>query len=140
MHGPRLIHSSALLGELGTALIRLSARKQQVWRRFLTGLVCICLSVWTIVPSASHSPRFLETVEDHLHIIEDHGHSHGVEIDLLWALHGHQHDLADHDHNMAVLAKPGPKSPHTLDGSCWRMSLSDANSAFIGPPRRPPRA
>jgi len=72
-------------------------------------------------------------------MIEDHGHSHGLEIDLLWAMHGHQHDLADHDHNTAVLAKSGPKSPLVFDDSPWVFSIGDASSILIHPPERPPK-
>jgi hypothetical protein len=32
----------------------------------------------------------------------EHGHAHGDTIDALWALHGHAHDVADHDHNWAL--------------------------------------
>ncbi|WP_306142598.1 hypothetical protein [Roseibium sp. MMSF_3412] len=120
-------------------MVRLTVTKKLVWRRFLTGVVCMCLCVWTTVPSASHTPKILETVQEHLQLIEDHGHSHGFEIDLLWAMHGHQHDLADHDHNTAVLVKSGPKSPHVFDTSSWRLPVSDAKSALTSPPKRPPR-
>lgn len=72
-------------------------------------------------------------------MIEDHGHSHGLEIDLLWAMHGHQHDLADHDHNAAVLVKPGPKPLPDFDRSTWRVPVSNASSIIANPPERPPR-
>ncbi|MBO6890544.1 MAG: hypothetical protein JJ866_01275 [Roseibium sp.] len=109
------------------------------WRQLLAGLVCACVFVWTTVPSSSHTPKFLETVQDHLQMIEDHGHSHGLELDLLWAMHGHQHDLADHDHNTADLVKSGPKSHLDFDKSSWRLPASDASSVLVFPPERPPR-
>ena len=114
-------------------------QKQSEWQRLLAGLLCLCLCVWTTVPAASHTPKYLDSVQDHLEMIEDHGHSHGFELDLLWAMHGHQHDLGDHDHNSAVLVKPAPKSPHIFDTSSWRLPVSDATSAFVFPPERPPR-
>ena len=36
-------------------------------------------------------------------MVERHGHSHGFEEDLFWALHGHSHDVVDHDHNQVLL-------------------------------------
>ena len=122
-----------------TVLNRTRGQKQPVWQRYLAGLLCVCLCVWTTVPAAAHTPKFLETVQDHLQMIEDHGHSHGLEVDLLWAMHGHQHDLADHDHNSAVLGKFAPKSPAVFDGASWNFPNSDASSVLVFPPERPPR-
>ncbi|WP_419905854.1 hypothetical protein [Kiloniella sp.] len=55
------------------------------------------------MPSVTHSPTVLETIQDHLEQVESHGHSHGFEEDLFWAMHGHSHDVADHDHNQVFL-------------------------------------
>ncbi|MEL6474809.1 MAG: hypothetical protein AAFQ21_12060 [Pseudomonadota bacterium] len=55
------------------------------------------------MPSFTHAPKVFETIQDHLDMVEDHGHSHGFEEDLHWAMHGHSHDVTDHDHSQAFL-------------------------------------
>jgi hypothetical protein len=80
----------------------------------LAVLMCLALIVWSAVPSFTHSPAVFETIQGHLEMVEDHGHSHGFEEDLYWAMHGHSHDTADHDHNPAYLLtgrNPDP-APH----------------------------
>ena len=70
----------------------------------LAVLMCLALIVWSAVPSFTHSPAIFETIQDQLEMVEDHGHSHGFEEDLYWAMHGHSHDTADHDHKPRVRA------------------------------------
>lgn len=71
--------------------------------RLFALLTCIGLVVWTVSPNASHVPKIVETFQEHAEVIAEHGHSHGLEEDLLWAMHGHSHDVADHDHGQTVL-------------------------------------
>ncbi|WP_171096736.1 MULTISPECIES: hypothetical protein [unclassified Ruegeria] len=109
--------------------------------------LCLALVVWSVTPSFSHAPAIFETiqdhlemVEDHLEMVEDHGHSHGFEEDLFWAMHGHSHDVVDHDHNQAFLTSGPGIAPEFHLGEAWRR-LASAN----GPTRqfridRPPRA
>lgn len=59
----------------------------------LSALVCLSLVIWSLAPSASHVPYIFEVVAEHTDMIADHGHSHGFEEDLFWALHGHSHDV-----------------------------------------------
>ncbi|WP_170429621.1 hypothetical protein [Ruegeria arenilitoris] len=106
------------------------------------GLAVLCLSmfVWSVTPSFSHAPAVFETIQDHLEMVEDHGHSHRFEEDLYWAMHGHSHDVADHDHNQAFLSNGPGSAPDVHSGEAWRML-----SAGRGPTRqfrieRPPRA
>lgn len=47
-------------------------------RRALSALLCLSLVVWSVVPAASHAPAVFETIQDHLEMIADHGHSHGL--------------------------------------------------------------
>lgn len=70
----------------------------------LAALLCLSLVVWSIVPSASHTPSVFDVVAEHAEMIAEHGHSHGFEADFYAALHGHSHDVADHDHSQALLA------------------------------------
>ncbi|MEP2706307.1 MAG: hypothetical protein ABJN98_09285 [Roseibium sp.] len=120
-------------------MLRSRFQRQKHWRQSLAALLCFSLFAWTTFPAASHTPKFLDTIHDHFQMIEDHGHSHGLDIDILWAMHGHQHDLADHDHNAAVLVKLGRKADHVFERELWRLPPQDATSVIIHPPRRPPR-
>lgn len=106
------------------------------------GLSALCLSlvVWSVTPSFSHAPSVFETIQDHLEVVEDHGHSHGFEEDLFWAMHGHSHDVTDHDHNQAFLSSGPGTAPELHIGEAWRGLV-----ATRGPTRqfridRPPRA
>ncbi|MEM9629762.1 MAG: hypothetical protein AAGA50_00455 [Pseudomonadota bacterium] len=109
-------------------------------RRLLAALVCLSIAVWTVSPTVAHAPKFLETVQDQLQMIEDHGHSHGEEIDILWAMHGHQHDVADHDHHSVDLIRlaGGPAAHFGRDD--WLITPSDGGPARIYLLERPPRA
>ncbi len=73
-------------------------------------------------------------------MIAEHGHSHGLEEDLLWATHGHSHDSVDHDHSQAVV--PGPDlSAHPMEiyRTAWRLSSATSNTLRIYQIERPPR-
>lgn len=69
----------------------------------LVALACFAVVAWTVAPATSHLPKIMDTLLDHAEMIESHGHTHGFEDDLMWALHGHSHDVADHDHTQAVV-------------------------------------
>jgi hypothetical protein len=79
------------------------AHTKKIVRRLFAVLTCVALVVWSVTPSFTHAPAVFETVQDHLEMVENHGHSHGFAEDLHWAMHGHSHDAADHDHNQAFL-------------------------------------
>jgi hypothetical protein len=104
------------------------------------GLLCFSLVVWSVAPSATHAPKVLQTIHDHLEMIADHGHSHGFEEDLFWAWHGHSHDVIDHDHSQVVLSAGVSVSAFYVAKDKWRL-----RALRFGPPRnfdieRPPRA
>ena len=106
----------------------------------LAALVCLSLVIWSLAPSASHVPSVFEVVAEHTDMIADHGHSHGFEEDLVWALHGHSHDVADHDHSQAMLVPGAGAHPRVA----WR-DTARARASWEGPHRvylieRPPRA
>jgi hypothetical protein len=77
-------------------------------RRAFAALLCLSLVVWSVMPTVNHAPTVFETIQDHLEMIAEHGHSHGFEEDLLLAMHGHSHDAADHDHGEAHVALGAP--------------------------------
>ena len=78
-------------------------RMRKIGGRAFALLLMSSFVVWSILPSMVHSPTVLETIADHQRMIEEHGHSHGFEEDLLWAMHGHSHDAMDHDHSPVML-------------------------------------
>lgn len=73
-------------------------------RQAFAALLCLSLFVWSTTPAATHAPTVFETIQDHLAMAADHGHSQGFQEDLYWAMHGHSHDVADHYHSQALLA------------------------------------
>lgn len=76
----------------------------------LVGLLCLSLGVWSVAPSVSHAPAIADAAELYAELVADHGHDHGFAADVMWAMHGHSHDAADHDHNPATLVRGGETS------------------------------
>ena len=109
-------------------------------RSVLCALLVLSLGLWSALPASTHAPTIFETIHEHLEIAAGHGHTHGLEEDLAWALHGHDHDAADHDHSQAILALPhGAGRPVSVSSLGWRPAARN------GPGRafrieRPPRA
>jgi hypothetical protein len=103
-------------------------------------LLCAALVVWSVVPATLHTPAILNVLQEHADIIAEHGHSHGLEEDILWAAHGHSHDSVDHDHSQAVVPRPD-LSPKPLDiyRTAWRLSSATSSTFRINPIERPPR-
>ena len=105
----------------------------------LAALLCLCLGLWSILPSINHVPAVVETIHDHLEAIADHGHSHGGAHDLWQALHGHGHDTGDHDHSQAVLVARAPSSGQEAGRDGWRFRSSDPGAYRVFRIDRPPR-
>jgi len=109
-------------------------------RRLLALLTCLALVLWSFMPSFSHAPTVFETVQDHLEMVEDHGHSHGFEEDLYWAMHGHSHEVADHDHNQAFLTINRGSVPSSEFSETWLQTSSSDGPSPKFRIDRPPRA
>lgn len=109
-------------------------------RRGCALLLCLCLILWSIAPQVGHTPTVFETVQEHLEIIADHGHSHGLEEDLYWAMHGHSHDVADHDHTQALLEFGERARPTSDYRNAWRLKASPGGKHWAFRIERPPRA
>ena len=99
----------------------------------------VAVVLWSVVPATSHAPTIFETLQEHAEMIAEHGHSHGLEEDLYWALHGHSHDSADHDHSQAMLALVGASQPFPDIRDAWRLRLSPAGASRVFRSERPPR-
>lgn len=93
-------------------------------KRMVAAVVCLALLCWSITPSFTHAPTVFETIHDHLKMVQEHGHSHGFEEDLFWALHGH--DVADHDHSQAFLVPSQSTTPSlAFSTAWWQMASTD---------------
>lgn len=108
-------------------------------RRALATLLCLSLMVWSVVPTTSYIPTVFETIQEHLEVIAEHGHSHGFEEDLYWAMHGHSHDAADHDHSQAFLALGDKSAPTFVSRDATRLKSSPGATSRIFRIERPPR-
>jgi hypothetical protein len=109
-------------------------------RQAFAALLCLSLAAWSVLPAATHAPTVFETIQDHLEMIADHGHSHGFEEDLYWAMHGHSHDAADHDHSQAFLALGDRSHPMSAYRDAWRLKASPGGNHHSFRIERPPRA
>lgn len=95
--------------------------------------------LWSVAPPSQHQSDVIQTFADHAQMIEDHGHSHGLEEDLIWAMHGHSHDEADHDHNQLALPAARKLAAMTFHRAPWAMSYGLEHSVSAGLIERPPR-
>ena len=119
--------------KLGRALLT-------VWQNGMAALLCLSLLAWTVQPVASHVPAVLDVLAEHAQMVEEHGHSHGLEEDLAWAMHGHSHDKADHDHSSAVLTGAPGLHWTPIERSADAALPTDWRSTPTTPHDRPPRA
>ena len=112
--------------------------------RTLAALVCAALALWSIVPASSHVPKVFEVLAEHAEIAAVHGHSHGLEEDLLEALHGHGHghghEAADHDHSQALLPSGERTHASAVQAGLWRLRASPGGPGRLFRIERPPRA
>lgn len=72
-------------------------------------------------------------------MVAEHGHSHGLQEDLLWAMHGHSHDAVDHDHSHAVAALDERSAPLPDLRDTWMHRPSRDGPYRAGRIDRPPR-
>lgn len=108
-------------------------------RQAFAVFLCLTVFAWSAVPSTAHAPKIFETIQDHLEIIADHGHSHGFEEDLYWAMHGHSHDTTDHDHSQAFISVSGGTSHAVPHLHIWWMNPSPRIGRHAFLIERPPR-
>jgi hypothetical protein len=113
----------------------------QHWgRHVLSALVCLAVLFWSLSATSDHSPKIMDTLQDHAQMIAEHGHSHGFEEDLRWAMHGHSHDGADHDHSNAALLAQRTTNAFFLTPARWAGFATSHRSPPVFRLDRPPRA
>lgn len=115
------------------------------WIKGWTGRITATLCVLALLLSAAftqtnHAPKVLQVLQDHAQMVADHGHSHGLEEDLAWAMHGHSHDKHDHDHSQAVLTQSRPVAAPTAVAVTWHAPAVSEWSVPVFRLERPPRA
>jgi hypothetical protein len=98
---------------------------------YLRGLLTIALAIGMLLSANSRSvthdfTELAKIVAEHHAEIEEHGHAHEDIVDVMHAYHGHSHEIADHDHNIAFLPPRDAMSTPMPSGSSWAM----ANSAL----------
>ncbi|MFX4221618.1 MAG: hypothetical protein ACMVO3_11980 [Thalassobaculum sp.] len=110
------------------------------WRTIVVLCLCATFVLSAVKIDMGHLPKLLTVLYDHAEMVADHGHSHGLEGDVFWALQGHAHGTGDHEHVPDLL----PVSAGTLviaaigqDRGRWRLDGSPAPVFLID---RPPRA
>ncbi|APX90800.1 hypothetical protein BV394_14665 [Brevirhabdus pacifica] len=110
-------------------------------RHFVALVLCLGLVTWLVMPSASHAPKVVEALSLQAEILAEHGHVHDLDRDVVWALHGHGHDGADHDHSPAMMAAP-PRAhrPFRSHRAEWRLRPGPKGPTMAFLIERPPRA
>ena len=111
---------------------------------YLKGLLTIALAVGMVLSANSRSvthdfTEFAKIVAEHCAEIEEHGHAHEDIVDLMHAYHGHSHEVADHDHNIAFLPPRDAVSTPMPTSTRWAMAdhgLPDRRDYGLD---RPPR-
>ncbi|NDW59874.1 hypothetical protein G0P98_25650 [Yangia sp. PrR004] len=109
-------------------------------RASLAALLCLCFAIWSLQPVTSHVPNILTVLQDHAEMIETHGHSHGLEEDIAWAMHGHSHDVADHDHSPAMLMRSPSVEVDAMVAEAEAPALPSWAAGPVYLHERPPRA
>jgi hypothetical protein len=102
---------------------------------YLRGLLTFALTVGMLLSANSRSvshdfKELAKIVAEHHAEIQEHGHAHEDIVDVMHAYHGHSHEIADHDHNIAFLSPRDPSGSIMPTRKSWAM----ANSAM--PDRR----
>ncbi|MCZ4262676.1 hypothetical protein O4G76_17710 [Limimaricola sp. G21655-S1] len=105
----------------------------------LAGLLGLAIVIWSVMPATSHAPAIFETLQDHAEMMAEHGHTHGLEEDLYWAMHGHSHDSADHDHSPAVLTFTASTGAFEVYRTAWRLRSDTVRRRPTFLIERPPR-
>jgi hypothetical protein len=117
----------------------LTSQHDKGWRRWCAAALCLCISLWAVMPTPLHVPSIIEIIEQHAEMIAEHGHSHGLADDIFWALHGHGPDVAEHDHGVATLTAPPSEQIFPLPRDSARLLSALEKPWIVFGIERPPR-
>lgn len=112
-----------------------------LWSVFL----CFAIGLWSILPNLGHMPSTSSLAVETTQVIsglqqDHHGHSHGEALDSYWKLHGHDHEVVDHDHSPGLILTPGHAQITLVARSVPRLPGQSLTSNLHYLPERPPRA
>lgn len=117
--------------------------KQQIgtlFRLMLTVTLAAGMLLSSNTRITSHDlPAQAQIVTDHQDDIAKHGHAHEDIVDMSLAYHGHGHDVADHDHNVAFLPTRIGSDMITSDRSAWVLVSNALPGRSAFDLHRPPR-
>jgi hypothetical protein len=106
----------------------------------LTVVLAVAMLLVSNARIAAHDlPQLTQIVTDHHTDIAEHGHAHDEVVSAFDAYHGHGHDVADHDHNVAFLPDRKASGKMMPTRSNWRIADSALPSRCIADLDRPPR-
>ncbi|MDO9641290.1 MAG: hypothetical protein Q7J44_22415 [Pseudotabrizicola sp.] len=105
----------------------------------MAALLCLSVMVWSFLPTVSHVPKIADLLAEHAQSVAEHGHSHGLPEDLLWALHGHSHDADAHDHSPALVVHSDRASMMKDPRDVWHLQLSLTGPHRVFRIEKPPR-
>jgi hypothetical protein len=102
---------------------------------FFRIVLTVALAVGMVLSANSRSvthdlTELAKIVAEHHAEIEEHSHTHEDIVDVMHAYHGHAHDVADHDHNIALLP------PRASSGMVLSARTNWALASYAMPDRR----
>lgn len=111
---------------------------------YLKGLLTIVLATVMLASanfrSVTHDfTELAKMVAEHHVEIEKHGHAHEDIVDLTHAYHGHSHEMADHDYNIAFLPPRDAMSTPMPTSASWATAHSAMQDRGYFGLDRPPR-
>jgi hypothetical protein len=110
-------------------------------RLILTVILAVGMLMSSHARMQSHDmAEMAQVVADYQSEIADHGHAHDEIVATFDVHHGHGHDVADHDHNIAFLPKRSVLGIIAPNRANWLMANSALPDRSAFDLHRPPRA
>lgn len=109
-------------------------------RLMLTVILAVAMLMSSYARMQSHDlAELAQVAADYQSETADHGHAHDEIIETIDAYHGHGHDVADHDHNIAFLPTRTMLMIIAPDRANWVMANSALPDRSAFDLHRPPR-
>ena len=111
---------------------------------YFKGILAVALAVGIVLSANARSvthdlTALAKIVADHQAEIEEHGHAHEDIVDLMHAYHGHGHEIADHDHNIAFLPHREAVAELLPTSASWKLAHNSMPDRRDHELDRPPR-
>ena len=111
---------------------------------YFKGILVAALAVGIVLSANARSvthdlTALAEIVAEHQAEIEEHGHAHEDIVDLMHAYHGHGHEIADHDHNIAFLPHREAVAELLPTSASWKLAHNGMPDRRDHELDRPPR-